>query len=1788
VFAVAKKQKGKHNMNNNTIDANNTVSASENNEKTITMIDESQVVVNTSSQVSTYSWVDGNMSDGTTHTVGTSLACSEGTSQSCENRMYIAMDMPSLPKNPRIKKAVLSMFQESGVNDPNNIPKFGLYYITGDIVTGECTPGGTCALIDYDWMKADDENGELVGYEFDITALADKVDIASCSDVNFMIKVLDEDLQKENAVTFFGSTSAHKPTLSITYELNHGMNSSYRTHTHELGRFGQGSVDLQCGNLMFEFDDFTWAGNRMPVTIKHFYNSALSECDYTANDDAGLHIADFSNMKLGLGWKLNLMQSMVAKAFVHNGEALEGFVFTDENGGETYFKQSEKTAEDSDLQEYNLFEGVVDSELLYDPQKKTITGGSEEYLFDAEGRLVKVTDEYGNTRVITYSNGRITSVTDGVGRSFVFTYDASGYLESIIAPDGTAVSYSYTVTGVLEKVTFPDGRKAVITTFDKKPHTIQLTDSNGNAEYGVTYTFFGDKVTRIIDCGFEDGLCHYGASSSYTYSLASNQTVVRTLEPTDSDVGENEGNVITTTYIFDDDGNVVSEYAYTEATGNVVVESGSSGINPYAANNGAGVVSNINNLLLNHEFKDLDNWNVMADDLDEVYVTDDDCEWCAQHGRNSIYLFNYKRENTASGVYQQTCELPVGHYTFSAYVRVSRTLVGAEGAKSGAYIRVVSADGTVLTQSEYITKSDSEHVRLAVPFELTTAQSVRVEILADGQGGVYINAPQLENNPFANDYNMLENGNFEHGTAGWTAPESSIGIFESPICFNMSKSLGMNGNGAGECNAYQDIYVKAERSTRETFTLSGWAKGYAMPKRTRTNSPTPDYKFRLHATIYYNDSYYIDDSVEHYYADFCPGTDEWQMASVQFAKEKYRVVEKVRVCCEYDGGYGPVYFDDIQLVRNSLERGLDASDFVAASDVTDAAATSTEQTKIEFEDLMDAFGNTLTETTFRDGEFGTIYRSFGFTPEKDENGNENTNVGNDLVRETDAMGNIIEYTVDETTSRNEVVTDRCGNKTAYEYDAEGRTTKVTSKNADDYEIANVSYAYDAFDNLTEIVRGDGMKYALKYNKFHNLEAIGINGKTDGDLVTYTYKNGNGRLKQMTYANGHIMKATYNDFGQLVAEKWYSESACQNLVAHYKYVYDGQGNIRRSIDILNAIEYTYMYEDGKICRATESTITIGDNEMVTGKTVVNAIRYSYDSEGNLTKKRIIAADGEEQVICYEKAENDSQVVKFTAGGKTVTSHSKTDSFGRKEFDELQLGTGFVPRQFTYYAGEVTDEHKEGEKLKSTPTTQLVSQIILSDGMTLSYAYDEEERIVSVTEKGNGIDNTVSYAYDALGQLTAELINGVPVNLMTYDNYGNILSKNGVAYTYGDTVWKDRLTAVGDKAIIYDAQGNPISYLGHSLAWEKGRQLKYFDCNTYTYNANGIRTSKTVNGVKHEYVLDGTKILRETWEDNTIIPLYDNEESVCGIIYNDVPYYFHKNLQGDIISIVDANGDFVARYSYDAWGVCSIADANTVENYNIATINPFRYRGYYYDAEIGMYYLQSRYYDPAVGRFINADEVEMMIASEEIIVLNLFAYCENDVVNNTDIVGFISLKSAVRSLVSEIIKISGKLGEYLLKTFGMSKRQYTHKLRYNNANGLMIFVNENKAKMKRFVNAFGAVGTVLEIFDIVATGFNTLWRSISYSNFVQIAELILYAIKLTLSKGLSKLIAWIISKVSWLLWWAKFLIETALDYLFSYLLSGIISLLSQFVYYLDRNNLSLGAAFKALFKSVKARI
>lgn len=194
--------------------------------------------------------------------------------------------------------------------------------------------------------------------------------------------------------------------------------------------------------------------------------------------------------------------------------------------------------------------------------------------------------------------------------------------------------------------------------------------------------------------------------------------------------------------------------------------------------------------------------------------------------------------------------------------------------------------------------------------------------------------------------------------------------------------------------------------------------------------------------------------------------------------------------------------------------------------------------------------------------------------------------------------------------------------------------------------------------------------------------------------------------------------------------------------------------------------------------------------------------------------------------------------------------------------------------------------------------------------------------------------------------------------------------------------------------------PTVYRGKSLEWEYGNRLINFDGVTFAYDYRGHRLKK--NDIEYRYDNDG-RVIKQS---NGLQFLYDNT-GVAALKYGSEYYFYRKDVQGNIIALIDSSGAVVVRYEYDAWGNHSIIGDEVLGN-----LNPFRYRSYYYDTETGLYYLQTRYYDPETGRFISQDSVEYA-DPESINGLNLYAYCGNNPVMYVDPTGtfFLTLLIAV---------------------------------------------------------------------------------------------------------------------------------------------------------------------------------
>ena len=367
--------------------------------------------------------------------------------------------------------------------------------------------------------------------------------------------------------------------------------------------------------------------------------------------------------------------------------------------------------------------------------------------------------------------------------------------------------------------------------------------------------------------------------------------------------------------------------------------------------------------------------------------------------------------------------------------------------------------------------------------------------------------------------------------------------------------------------------------------------------------------------------------------------------------------------------------------------------------------------------------------------------------------------------------------------------------------------------------------------------------------------------------------------------------------------------------------------------------------------------------------------------------------------YGRLQNEKSELNGTTNSYKGWVYDELGRVAYTDFRVAQAGAPIVKTTYTYAAGVMPAVIGEN---KSNPTTSRVSGITLQSqhagwSEAYTYTYDDAGNITGIAKDGSTI---ASYTYDAMNQLTAATQNGISYNV-SYDRGGNILSKtasagNSHTYAYSHAVWKDLLTAVDGNAITYDEIGNPLTYYdGTTFTWE-GRQMQSATVGStaisYTYNSDGYRTSKTVNGVKTIYVLDGSKVVMEqTGTGTPIYYTYDSAGKPTTMTVGSTTYYYIYNLQGDIIAITNNNGHKVVEYTYDPWGKLISTTGSLASS--IGVQNPYRYRAYRYDTELEMYYLNSRYYDPEIGRFINADDV-IAEAGSDVKLFNLFAYCLNN--------------------------------------------------------------------------------------------------------------------------------------------------------------------------------------------------
>ena len=337
--------------------------------------------------------------------------------------------------------------------------------------------------------------------------------------------------------------------------------------------------------------------------------------------------------------------------------------------------------------------------------------------------------------------------------------------------------------------------------------------------------------------------------------------------------------------------------------------------------------------------------------------------------------------------------------------------------------------------------------------------------------------------------------------------------------------------------------------------------------------------------------------------------------------------------------------------------------------------------------------------------------------------------------------------------------------------------------------------------------------------------------------------------------------------------------------------------------------------------------------------------------------------------------------------------------------------------TKVAGEYITYRKAGDHATNMPAS-----IWFGTGKnikdSIKYKYDTCGNIAEIMQNGH---LAARYKYDSLNRLIRE--DNKPMNktvLFTYDTAGNITERCEYAYTskmgeelselacthYSYDYEGDRLVSYNGESIAYNVLGNPTSYRGNATEWQYGNRLTKFGTTTFAYDGAGRRVGK--GNIAFTYDSDG-RLLKQS---NGLEFIYDNS-GVIGLKYSGNTYFYRRDCQGNIIALIDNNGAVVVEYKYDAWGN---HEAEVASEYYVAlaNLNPFRYRGYYFDEETGLYYLQTRYYDPEVGRFIFRDSIEYA-DPETICGLNLYAYCGNNPVMNVDPTGTFILSLIIAAVI-----------------------------------------------------------------------------------------------------------------------------------------------------------------------------
>ena len=1485
--------------------------------------------------------------------------------------------------------------------------------------------------------------------QLDVTTLARKWYLGNNKGVIFTPRS-----ESPNTIRIQSSDGSAKPYFTVNYASLAGLESYLTYDSQSAGLAGSGSVSLVNGNLIFAHGDTAMDGNRMPVSITHYYNSCNSDVD---------------EFGLGYGWRTSVHQTL-HKEYI-NEEVV--YVYTDGDGTEHWFEVDE-----DDSTQYVDMSGLSLTLKVGDDDKITITSkGDGRMVFPpitdtptaaaptTDKVLIETIHDAVNSKIVvtarTDNKLFVDNVMDGAERTttFVYTTQTDGSLKC------TAVKTPWQTDSACTRFTYADGCLATITHEDNRVSTYHYTTRNGyklldqaqgadglavryeysntGATYGlphcITYAETGETAILSTDEAKKTAALY---AAKVTYNYGNHLTLV-----TDNISGK------TLRYHFNDNGNQISiddglgyavytEYDQSDDNANTPINH---------ATTRSRMQRTVKNLLL----------DPMMEENSSVWEKSSTGTFTRDQTTNQWGLVSYKVKVPADGeayVRQAVTLKPGNPYTLSAYM------------KSAAPTALVRAAYTINGESKYFTSdavpvdanaSDGDFKRVSVSFTLPAGADATVYCEAygtDDTGYFWFDCMQLEEGLTCNHFNLLQNSDFLYETSGSTIPTAwAIGDGDSsyisiqdlsvaddidgkmaPEFLRGSKAARLAGRYNRNITLNQDFRCYGNAGDR--FTAGGWCKSFAK------KLDEAGYVF-CSLSVYFTggSTWYLGGRVNFNY-----GEDGWQFASgsivAPYAYTKIRFslyMNRQMNHADFTGLYlypeafGTDYVYDakgnrkkaIQLYGGVKKTEYDDHDNMIQHTAPGHTKSSTfsygdteEQQKKHL--MLESHSPLGTNGYFTYDDFGNATRSdtsgtVGDVTAITRSTTEFQHKGNYVHKQTDARGKTVTTVVDENKGITTRVTDPKGQSVEYEHDSLRRVVKV--KTTDGSREFRNEYTYDPERGLltgvkhnTDANAGNDVYYTFEYDELGRKTAVKI-GKLPTDdepedarvtLSTNVYQNDTaqehyGTLSEMQYGNGTVVKNEYDDFNRVTGviygtKSENAETATFEDNPRYEYAYNANGQVAHvRNNLIGQITESEYDLSNRPCRVKTHKFTEDAAGNVTSQEHVYTGKVAYDDIfGRLSKFTEQVGDDHEEFVTEFGYDDENRPTSLSYGDHGEST-LKYDGLGRVARATVKAGNGTAnTTTYTYVAGAALSDVTD--KISTTGLVQSIAQT----GGNFTYTYDDNGNIASVVQDGV----MTSYTYDVLGQLI-RVVDGQEGATWEYeyDQGGNIKSKKkyvdgveteSMSFEYTNENWRDQLTKVNEKTITYDTIGNPLSDGTWTYTWQNGRQLKKMQKSgetvEFVYNENGLRVQKTATstGVT-KYTLHGKNIVHMIQGSNELHFFYDAQNKPAVVVYNGTPYSYVKNLQGDIVAILDSNKNVVVSYVYDAWGrpiSCSGTMAST-----LGKINPFRYRGYVYDEETAAYYLRSRYYYPSQCRFSSCD----MLIQHSILGCNSYAYCKNSV-------------------------------------------------------------------------------------------------------------------------------------------------------------------------------------------------